>query len=57
MAVGMVGVSQEEADAFAREWSGAWNSHNLDAILAHYHPDIAFTSPFVAQVLRARIGA
>lgn len=53
----MVGVSQEEADAFAREWSGAWNSHNLDAILAHYHPDIAFTSPFVAQVLRARIGA
>ena len=29
---------------FAREWEAAWNSHELDRILAHYHPDIVFRS-------------
>jgi ketosteroid isomerase-like protein len=30
--------------AFAAAWEQAWNSHDLDRIMAHYHPDIVFRS-------------
>jgi ketosteroid isomerase-like protein len=29
---------------FASEWEAAWNSHDLDRIMAHYHDDIVFRS-------------
>lgn len=29
---------------FAREWEAAWNSHDLDRILAHYSDDVVFRS-------------
>ena len=31
-------------DAFAIEWEAAWNSHDLDRILAHYAGDVVFRS-------------
>lgn len=31
-------------EAFAREWEAAWNSHDLDRILSHYHADVCFRS-------------
>jgi len=31
-------------DAFAEAWEAAWNSHDLDRILAHYSKDIVFRS-------------
>lgn len=31
-------------DAFAVEWEAAWNSHDLDRILAHYAEDVIFRS-------------
>lgn len=30
--------------AFAEAWEAAWNSHDLDRIMAHYSPDIIFRS-------------
>ena len=30
--------------AFARDWEAAWNSHDLDRILAHYAEDVRFAS-------------
>jgi ketosteroid isomerase-like protein len=33
------------ARAFAEEWIGAWNSHDLERIVAHYAPEIVFLSP------------
>lgn len=33
-----------DAYAFARDWQDAWNSHDLDRILAHYSPEITFRS-------------
>lgn len=33
-----------DATAFAQDWAAAWNSHDLDRILAHYAPDIVFRS-------------
>lgn len=38
------------AEAFAAEWIAAWNSHDLDRILAHYEDDFQFSSPFIPEV-------
>jgi len=43
-------ISHEQADRFATEWIGAWNAHDLDAIVAHYAEDVIFVSPFVAAL-------
>ena len=32
------------AHAFVQDWADAWNTHDLDRILAHYHDDV-FSSP------------
>ncbi len=39
------------AQAFADEWARAWNAHDVEAVLAHFHDDVAFTSPVAARVL------
>jgi ketosteroid isomerase-like protein len=43
-------LTQAEAETFASEWIEAWNSHDLDRILAHYSEDFEFSSPFVVRI-------
>lgn len=43
-------MTVEQAEEIAKEWLEAWNAHDLERILAHYHPDVEFISPFVAQL-------
>jgi len=38
-------MTNDEARAFADEWYAAWNSHDLEAILAHYDEVLVFSSP------------
>jgi ketosteroid isomerase-like protein len=40
----------------AREWIAAWNSHDLDRILAHYSEDVELISPFVIELTGQREG-
>ena len=35
---------------FATEWAAAWNSHDLDRILAHYSADVVFRSQKAVQL-------
>ena len=44
------------AQEFARDWMQAWNSHDLDGILAHYAANVTLTSPVVAQLLNLPSG-
>ncbi|MFE6976759.1 nuclear transport factor 2 family protein [Streptomyces sp. NPDC057682] len=37
------------ARTFAATWQDDWNSHDLERILAHYHEDVTFSSPMIAQ--------
>lgn len=37
------------AHAFAAQWYGAWNAHDLDAMLACYDPVIEHSSPFIKR--------
>ena len=39
------------AEAFVKEWIDAWNSHDLERILAHWSDDCEFTSPLVARLM------
>jgi len=39
-----------EAQQFAAEWAAAWNAHDIEAVLRHFHEDATFSSPFAALV-------
>jgi ketosteroid isomerase-like protein len=40
-----------DSDRFADDWVRAWNAHDVEAVLAHFHDDVVFTSPVAARVL------
>jgi ketosteroid isomerase-like protein len=42
-------MDPEFALEFAERWQAAWNSHDVDRILAHYSDDVVFQSPYVAH--------
>jgi ketosteroid isomerase-like protein len=42
-------LSAADASAFATSWFAAWNRHDLDAMMAHYHAGIEHSSPFIAR--------
>ena len=39
-----------EPSLFAAEWRDAWNAHDLDRVLDHFHDDVVFTSPVAAAI-------
>jgi hypothetical protein len=49
-------LTETEAREFAEHWISAWNSHDLDAILSHYGPDVKLTSPVAAKLLNDHSG-
>jgi hypothetical protein len=44
----MTGTSPSE---FAQQWLTAWNSHDVEAVLAHFSEDVVFRSPAAVQLL------
>ena len=49
-------LTEAEARQFAHHWVLAWNSHDLDAIMSHYAPEVVLTSPAAAKLLRVPSG-
>ena len=43
-------MDDRTARHFADGWYAAWNSHDLEAIVAHYTDDVVLTSPLAADV-------
>jgi len=43
-----ISMTDLTANEFARDWIEAWNSHDLDRVLAHYDEDFEMRSPFIA---------
>ena len=37
--------------SYADQWVRAWNAHDIDAVLDHFHDDVVFTSPVAARVV------
>ncbi|MFO1117496.1 MAG: nuclear transport factor 2 family protein [Beijerinckiaceae bacterium] len=44
-----------KARAFAEEWVAAWNSRDLERILAHYADAVVFSSPRAAAIVGAPV--
>lgn len=44
-------LQEGDAQQFAQKWVEAWNSHDLEAILSHYAPNVVLTSPAAARLL------
>jgi hypothetical protein len=44
-------VSTPEPGTFATDWLAPWNSRDVEAVLAHLHDDVVFTSPVAARVV------
>ena len=40
-----------DAVAFSKRWVDAWNAHDVEAVLEHFHDEVVFTSPVAARVL------
>jgi len=36
---------------FVQDWADAWNTHDLDRILAHYDDDVVLLSPLALELL------
>lgn len=43
-------MDKDFATHFAHDWIAAWNSHDLERILAHYADDFEMSSPYIAQI-------
>ena len=44
-------MTSDDARAFAAQWADAWNSRNLERVLAHFHDEVVFTSPTALAVV------
>lgn len=49
-------LTESSVRQFADDWVRAWNSHDLDAIMSHYSPEIVLTSPVAARLLNNESG-
>lgn len=45
------GIVNFDPVAFSKQWVEAWNAHDVEAVLAHFHDDVVFTSPVAAKIL------
>jgi ketosteroid isomerase-like protein len=43
-------LDRKAAEAFARDWYDAWNTHDLERVLEHYAEDVEMSSPLVASL-------
>ena len=44
-------LEEHQARELADHWVRAWNSHDLDSIMAHYADDVVLVSPVAARML------
>ena len=49
-------LTESSVKQFADDWVRAWNSHDLDAIMSHYAPQVVLTSPVAARLLNNEAG-
>lgn len=45
-----------DAVAFSEQWVAAWNDHDVESVLKHFHEDVVFTSPVADELLPETAG-
>jgi len=46
-------MNRDEAVEYARRWTEAWNSRDLEAVLEHFEDDVTFSSPKALEAVGA----
>lgn len=49
-------MSHVDLERFVASWCAAWNAHDVEAVLAHFHDDAVFASPFGKRVFEGSDG-
>jgi ketosteroid isomerase-like protein len=49
-------MESDFAQRFTDEWLDAWNTHDIDAILSHFHDDVVFSSPLAQRIVEGSNG-
>lgn len=49
-------MNSEFAKKFSLEWVEAWNSHDLDKLMAHYADDFEMNSPVIQKIMHIESG-
>lgn len=49
-------ISTQQAMNFAQGWIDAWNSHDLNRILAYYTDDFEMTTPLIVKLMNHPTG-
>ena len=49
-------LTEKQAREFSSHWIDGWNSHNLDAIMAHYDEKVVLTSPVAQKIMNIPSG-
>jgi ketosteroid isomerase-like protein len=44
-------MTTDDARSFAARWAEAWNSRDIEQVLAHFHEEVEFTSPTALAVM------
>jgi hypothetical protein len=48
-------LTRDAAQAFADEWAASWNRRDVEAVLAHFHDEVTFTSPTALAVVGSAV--
>ncbi|TMD99010.1 MAG: nuclear transport factor 2 family protein [Chloroflexi bacterium] len=49
-------MDRDWAQSFVDEWVRAWNDHDVERVLEHFHDDAVFTSPVAALLVEGSGG-
>ena len=49
-------MDRDWAQSFVDEWVRAWNDHDVERVLEHFHDDAVFTSPIAALLVEGSGG-
>lgn len=49
-------ITEEKAQAFAKDWIAAWNTHDLTQIISHYDEGVEYHSMFVKKLIKDSSG-
>jgi len=49
-------VVNVDAVAFSQQWVRAWNAHDVEAVLRHFHENVVSTSPVAAKLVPETAG-
>ena len=49
-------MDRDWAQGFVDDWVRAWNDHDVERVLDHFHDDVVFTSPVAALLVEGSGG-